>query len=534
MITYQKKNSKFINNIPPLIKKLFIENNLKIAIVYKNVHLIKYLLDNNARSERALIMAANTNDIKIVELVLEYFDLRFINEITEEGTALTIAAEKSNLEIVNKLLSIEGIDPSLVNSRYLTALMIAMMNQEDEICKSILDFYGENLKDQTFQLDRAIQMLLTLELRNKSYFCGKKDQDLKINQKMISILKRILEVENVGLNCYGGNHSILSFACKINELSLVEYLLKTNKVDVNLKDPNEGNTALIVSILNDNSDIAKILIEHESIDLNMSNYRKETALTVAVAKENTSIINNIINNKKFEAKQSRLNYAFYISSPKISKLLISTKTLDVNYLYKMNSISISKSIFSNDQFTIYSKSPSSKNKSKDKDPNENDFPFCTKLTDISKNKYNIKNSENNSTIIELIDLIVNHHSFDKEKSLAKIALFNSTSCNCDIEIFKKFLSIFENDVNILDENGLSLLISATKNENKEVVHFLLNDPKFDCNKNEVLYAYVLSTKTPSIKEELSDFIKEHSQSIDFNRLMPNRKAPPTNILDQKD
>ena len=336
--------------------------------------------------------------------------------------------------------------------------------------------------------------------------------------KIVPILKRILEVENVDLNCVEDNYSILSFACKINEASLVEYLLKNDKVKVNLKDPKEGNTALIVSILNENYDIAKMLIEHSGTDLNISNYKKETALTISVSKENEDIIKKIINNSKFEATKSRLDYAFYISSPKISKLLISSKTLDVNYLYRKTvSPFISKS--------------SSNQKKNDNDQDE-DFLFHTKLTDIGNNKYCIENGENNSTIIELIDLIINHQSFDKEKSLAKIALFNSTSC--DIEIFKKFLSIFENDVNILGENGQSLLVSAAKNKNKEVVQFLLNDPNFDCNKNEIIYAYVLSKKTSNIKKELGDFIKDHSQSIDFSRVMPNGKTPPANIIGQID
>lgn len=102
-------------------------SNLNGATASKNIHLIKYLFDQNAKSELALIEAVKTNDIKIVELVLEYFDLKFINENTKEGTALTIAVEKSNLEIVNKLLSIEGIDPSLVDSNNQTALNIAII-----------------------------------------------------------------------------------------------------------------------------------------------------------------------------------------------------------------------------------------------------------------------------------------------------------------------------------------------------------------------------------------------------------------------
>ena len=187
---------------------------------------------------------------------------------------------------------------------------------------------------------------------NKSSFGNKMKQNNKIDQKMIPILKRILEVENVDLNCVEDNYSILSFACKINEASLVEYLLKNDKVKVNLKDPKEGNTALIVSILNENYDIAKMLIEHSGTDLNISNYKKETALTISVSKENEDIIKKIINNSKFEATKSRLDYAFYISSPKISKLLISSKTLDVNYLYRKtnNSHSFTSRSYSSNYF----------------------------------------------------------------------------------------------------------------------------------------------------------------------------------------
>lgn len=237
--------SIFINNIPPSIKNLFISTNLLEAIKNKNIHLIKYLYNHQANSEKALIEAVKTNDAKIVETVIKYFDFKFINEITEEGTALSIAVEESNLEIVEQLLSIEGIDVNFVTSSNLTALNIAISKQETAIAHRILDFYGENLKDQVSQINESIKIILKPNSTILDFYGGNlKQQVSQINKPVrvnlkysnpnvddsdkiknkISILKRIVEVENVDLNCCEGDFSILSFACKYNERSLVEYL----------------------------------------------------------------------------------------------------------------------------------------------------------------------------------------------------------------------------------------------------------------------------------------------------------------------
>ena len=69
------------------------------------------------------------------------------------------------------------------------------------------------------------------------------------------------------------------------------------------------------------------------------------------------------------------------------------------------------------------------------------------------------------------------------------------------------------------------------NNNDELVELILNDPKFDCNKSLIVYAYYKSFNSMlSIKFE--KYMHEHSQSINFDYVFPDGSTIFTAIVSE--
>lgn len=85
-----------IKNAPEKVKENFICCYLDEVIQAKNKFFIEYLLNENAFSDNALIEAVETNDIEIVNMILNSnSDPSFINQVSEKGTALHLAVLKT-------------------------------------------------------------------------------------------------------------------------------------------------------------------------------------------------------------------------------------------------------------------------------------------------------------------------------------------------------------------------------------------------------------------------------------------------------
>ena len=203
----------------------------------------------------------------------------------------------------------------------------------------------------------------------------------------------------------------------------------------------------MVAINNANIEIVKLLIESPRCNINISNYMKETALTIAVNKNKSEIVSLLISNPKFDPVESRLDYAFYISQGEISKLLISHTKPDVN-------------------FKVFIKQNS------DWASFETTLIHAVKSNDILK-----------------IGLILNHESFDPIKSQSKLAIFYAAELGF-LDIFRQLLPLVNNDVNISLEKNNSLLIVAVKNHRENIINEIINNDSFSSNKSHLLDAFV--------------------------------------------
>lgn len=146
------------------------------VISVKNKSFIEYLLKENAFYTDILFDAIKTRDIEIVNMILnQRSDPSFINQISIDGTALNLAVKIGYIEIVKRLLSIPGIDPSLYEENNKTPLITAVESFDIMMMNVILDFYGPKIKTQSWQLDEAVKRFL-----NKISY--EKDQKEKLTQ----------------------------------------------------------------------------------------------------------------------------------------------------------------------------------------------------------------------------------------------------------------------------------------------------------------------------------------------------------------
>lgn len=96
---------------------------------------------------------------------------------------------------------------------------------------------------------------------------------------------------------------------------------------------NQEKTPLIGAIVNDKRKIDEILISYPKTNINCRVYDKNTPLTMAAENKQKDIIDLLIKDERFNPKESRLNYAFLISTGDISKELIGVKNLDINHVF---------------------------------------------------------------------------------------------------------------------------------------------------------------------------------------------------------
>ena len=140
--------------------------------------------------------------------------------------------------------------------------------------------------------------------------------------------------------------SPLFIAVEMDSIEIVKTLLSIPRINLNCAL--NGETILVYSLKKDNYRIAKLLIQDERTDINIAK-NEESPLVIAAKKRKTDIIDLLINNPTFDERANLLDYAFYISDNEISKQLYSLKSLDVNFYYESHQTTLLKEVYDNNE-----------------------------------------------------------------------------------------------------------------------------------------------------------------------------------------
>lgn len=89
--------------------------------------LIEYLFSEFNIKKCSLFTAINTCDLDIINIILKHINKpSFINEILYNETVLIKAISMNELQIVKRLLSIQGINPGIYTLKLKPALILAI------------------------------------------------------------------------------------------------------------------------------------------------------------------------------------------------------------------------------------------------------------------------------------------------------------------------------------------------------------------------------------------------------------------------
>jgi ankyrin repeat protein len=247
-----------------------------IHVAYDFAHVVRVLLDNGAdinavsNSGTALYLAAKWDHPDVVKVFLEHLPkppnfekgLNLEIELNDSGyydgmSALTIAADKGNSEIVRLLLE-AGANVNQRTRQQSCALHYALSvsyGPQENVLRVLLEYNPElNLQDEDGDtalncLDNTtpvavIKLLVNagadLEIRNS---LGYTPLCRAIKKKNIEVVKYLIS-KKAKINMVGGNKGgPLHLACGQSNLELVKVLLE-NGGDINLPDPGIAGTPL--------------------------------------------------------------------------------------------------------------------------------------------------------------------------------------------------------------------------------------------------------------------------------------------------
>jgi ankyrin repeat protein len=251
---------------------------LMLAVDNNNLKMVQDLLENGAdvniqdkNGSKPMEVAVIKNYLKMVQVLLDNSGVN-INEVYILGnTALMLAVDNNNLEIVNALLD-KGADVNMVNMvdyDKRTALMFAVdrLNFRAVWKEEIVDHKKKN--SELINLGNKINLETALD-----------DVEKKINLN-INIIKALLEKgADVNMVDYKKRTALMKVARGYKgELDIVKALLDKG-ADVNKVD-DEGKTALMLAAYEGTLNTVKTLLD-KGADVNMVDHDKRTALMLAV------------------------------------------------------------------------------------------------------------------------------------------------------------------------------------------------------------------------------------------------------------
>lgn len=142
------------------------------------------------------------------------------------------------------------------------------------------------------------------------------------------LINNFPELELNAQDRYGA--TVLHLSIRFNKLNAFEIFMKNKSVDVNLCD--FGDTSpLHEAVMSDNHNFVKMLLEDERTNVNIEDQNGRTALIEAIDKSEIELVELFLkSNKKIEKFVDAINASINKENSEITKLLIYSNKIDIN------------------------------------------------------------------------------------------------------------------------------------------------------------------------------------------------------------
>ena len=281
------------------------------ACIWGEISEIEKMLQNpevdinkqSAQGNTALILACNRGRAKVAEILLQQPGID-VNAQNEHGdTALMFAAVHGYADVAEKLLQHPAIDTTIKNNKNCDAIFYATARSDKPEGAKIAEMISNYIPG----LDKR---------KNPPQTAKKSGFDVNATDRT--------------------GKTYLMKAVINGRLDDVECLLKNPDIDVNIKDKNEGKTALLFATNSKYDDIAIKLIEHPETDVNaQDDEEKQTPLIWAIRNLKLDVVGKLLERPDIDVNiqdkdgRTALFYAALMGYPKIMEKLLEHPDIDV-------------------------------------------------------------------------------------------------------------------------------------------------------------------------------------------------------------
>ncbi|OHT08785.1 hypothetical protein TRFO_22632 [Tritrichomonas foetus] len=428
-------------------------------------------------NDTLLTLSCKDNNLDMIDYLLLQEDINPNVKNGEGDFPLLIGSQMGFLEVIKKLMSHPKIDINATNSYGVCALRAAVCEQKFEVVSFLLNCKTINVNLRTIHGGTAFSAAIytgNLEII-KSFFSKCFQYGIELNNH-----------GNLG-------ETPLTSAVLNNSIEIVSFLISIEEVDIN-KENLKGQTPLMISAKDKLVDVIPLLISHKNIDINHFDKFGNCALSLGGIHENIA---------KILLVSEKINFSLYNNHIKTLESILQSGNVD-NLSFLLNNCQFNLNCYlkSGDTPLVYAIKRRDSNLFNYLITLENalDFDFKTKNGDppiivaimtntdfalslIPKCDINCTNfwgetpliiaaKQVNLPIIRKLlafpNIRVNHEGKRGFSAVCEAILYNSFEAT---ELLIKHGAIGINSLNALGETSL---ITAMKNENKEIFQLLLN------------------------------------------------------------
>lgn len=347
-----------------LVRVLLLHPGINIFIRLDGVPLFSWATSNLQETELVELHRIEQQLVKVHSIVKQgdinqFSDLLNQNLIplnapNKDGyTPLVLAVKYGQTEMVSLLLSNPKVDVhARPDNHSRIALKVAAIEKQDK-CLQLLLSEGNALRSNLIKYD-DVETILTHAafdvvkphmndfiniLRESRGFCRDRIFWVAIKHNYVPIVDYLIRESQVDLNTiYDHSDTALMIACKFGSPEMIEcFLTKQERVKVNLANKNQ-ETALILAIKKQDARIVKLLFQFVKLDLNLTvaDETGDSPLMCAVRLQNCEIIQYLLQHPSIQIntmnKQSKspLLIATELNALNVVQTLLSHPSCDVN------------------------------------------------------------------------------------------------------------------------------------------------------------------------------------------------------------
>jgi ankyrin repeat protein len=225
--------------------------------------LIEHPDTNNADASTALLEAAINRHQAVVSLLLDHGTSPILMDVVEHGL----------MGLVKISLS-EGADPNFRDKFGRTPLSHAAELDHDDIVRLLLEYGAVPTAEDQY---------------------GRSPISWAAVRGNCTIISLFLDNGNVSPNTMDANgQTVLWIAAEYGHITLVEFLLTVDEIDLNLSDAKTGQTPLLRAVCFGYDAIVKLLLAAGDIDSDVADHDGWTPLWCAVAKGYETVVNLLL------------------------------------------------------------------------------------------------------------------------------------------------------------------------------------------------------------------------------------------------